>query len=64
MNVRISKGFLNVSDGTADDASFFFTQTFDFAPEVIVQFDVFQSKKLGLNRPLTRVTLSSALRLA
>lgn len=57
MRMRISKSFLNIGDGASYNATVFFTQSFDFKPEVIVQFDLFQSKKLGLNRPLTRVTL-------
>jgi len=36
----------------------------NFKPEVTIQFDLFQSKKPGLNRPFMRVTLPAALRLA
>ena len=64
MDMRISKSFLNVGNGASNDAAVFFAKSFDFTPKVVIQFDLFQLKKLGLNRPLTRVTLPSALRLA
>ena len=64
MDVRISEGLLDVGNRVPNDAPIFPAQSPDFGSEVIVQLDLFQSKKLGLKRPLTRVTLPSSLRFA
>ena len=62
--MRIAKRFLNVGNGISDDAAVLLAQSLNFNPEVLIQLDLFQSKKFGLNRPLTRVTLPCALRWA
>jgi hypothetical protein len=62
--MRIAESFLNIREGMSDDAAIFLPQGFDFSPEVGIELDLFQSKRLGLNRPLTRVIFPAAMRLA
>ncbi len=64
VNMRVAKAPLNLSYGMANQAPRLLVQGFDFSKEVLVQFDVFQSRQFSSNRPFMRVILPAVLRLA
>ena len=64
VNMRVAKAPLNLGYGMANQVPRLFIQGFDFNAEVLVQFDVFQSRQFSSNRTFMRVILPAVLRLA